>query len=95
MDPQHGDALAKALGQLAEQIKQLGTGDAIPEMGAIEFLGTSIRKAGEDVRDGLSDLADAIRATRQHHPQNKISPMVYPWFIDVRAVAIANTHART
>lgn len=45
---------------IARALRALGTGNAASEMGAIEFLGSSIKEGCGDIADAIRTLAEAI-----------------------------------
>ena len=52
--------VAKALQGIAYQLKWLGNGDAIAQMGAIEGHSVMVKEAGEAIAGGLHEVARAI-----------------------------------
>ncbi len=52
--------VAKALQGIAYQLKCLGNGDALTQMGAIEAHGVVVKEAGEAIAGGLHEVARAI-----------------------------------
>lgn len=57
---QRGGEIAKALENIATQLKWLGNGNAMGEGGAIEFLGAKIHDGLESVSTSISELASAV-----------------------------------
>lgn len=47
-------AIAKAVEGLALQLKYLGNGDTVTTMGAIEYLGSAVEKAGEAISQSIA-----------------------------------------
>lgn len=56
-----GYAIAWAILRLTDQVKYLGVGDASSSMGAIEFLATQVKEAGDGVARSIGELADAVQ----------------------------------
>lgn len=54
-----------ALGEIAGALRLLGNADAATPMGALEAHGKTMLEASENIRAGLSDVADAIRESRE------------------------------
>jgi hypothetical protein len=55
------DAINKLAGVIQFGLKYLGTGDAGTTMGAIEFLGTSVKEGAESIATAIDNLVAAIR----------------------------------
>lgn len=51
-------AIAKAIDGLAVHVKYLGNGNTNSDMGAIEFLGTAVEKAGENIAHALHAVVE-------------------------------------
>lgn len=63
MDRIGNDLAREALaifGDLVTAIKFLGTGNAASSMGAIEFLGTCVKEAGQGIAEAISEVATSI-----------------------------------
>jgi hypothetical protein len=64
-DPQAAATLvlAQAVADVANQIRKLGNGNALTEMGAIEGLGKVFMDGFESLSGELNQIATSIRAT--------------------------------
>lgn len=64
MDKEAAQILADAIGALAQATRDLGTGNAATDMGALEFLAIEFRDGTTRMAAAISDLAEAVREAR-------------------------------
>lgn len=57
--------VANAVISMSASMKALGTGNAVTDMGAIEFLATQVREGLESVSFSLDKVAEAIRESKE------------------------------
>lgn len=61
-DEQALEDAAAALGRCATALRDLGTGNAATQMGAIEYLAKEVREGSERIAEGLHAIAAAIES---------------------------------
>ena len=58
-------AVAKSLDGVAKALRDLGTGNASTQMGAIEFLATCVKDSGDAVSSSIGSVAEALERKQE------------------------------